>query len=66
MRSNFAVTSLSIAALVFAAGPAFAQTSADKPTMKQKVEQKADQAGDKAGNERLVDHLQGQDRALLR
>src|SRR6266849_3879924 len=39
MRSNFAVTSLSIAALVFAAGPAFAQTSADKPTMKQKAEQ---------------------------
>jgi hyperosmotically inducible protein len=49
MRSNFAVTSLSIAALVFAAaaGPAFAQTSTDKPTMKEKVEQKADQAGDK-------------------
>src|SRR6266849_9275550 len=47
MRNNFAVTSLSIAALVFAAGPAFAQTSADKPTMKEKVEQKADQAGDK-------------------
>ena len=47
MRSNFAVTSLSIAALVFAAGPAYAQTSADKPTMKEKVEQKADQAGDK-------------------
>ena len=47
MRSNFAVTSLSIAALVFAAGPAFAQTSADKPTMKEKVEQKAEQAGDK-------------------
>jgi len=47
MRSNFAVASLSIAALVFAAGPAFAQTSADKPTMKEKVEQKADQAGEK-------------------
>src|SRR6266852_1502058 len=43
MRSNFAVISLSIAALVFAAGPAFAQTSADKPTMKEK----ADQTGDK-------------------
>jgi len=47
MRSNFAVTSLSIAALVFAAGPASAQTSADKPTMKEKVEQKAEQAGEK-------------------
>jgi osmotically-inducible protein OsmY len=47
MRSTFAVSSLSIAALLFAAGPAFAQTSADKPTMKDKVEQKADQAGDK-------------------
>ena len=47
MRSNLAVTSLSIAALVFAAGPAFAQTSADKPTMKEKVEQKTEQAGDK-------------------
>jgi osmotically-inducible protein OsmY len=41
------MTSLSIAALVFAAGPAFAQTSADKPTMKEKVEQKTEQAGDK-------------------
>ena len=47
MRGNLVVTSLSIAALVFAAGPAYAQTSADKPTMKEKVEQKADQAGDK-------------------
>jgi hyperosmotically inducible protein len=47
MRSNFAVTSLSIAALVFAAGPASAQTSTDKPTMKEKVEQKAEQAGEK-------------------
>src|SRR6266851_2074416 len=47
MRCNFAVTSLGIAALVFAAGPAYAQTSADKPTMKEKVEQKADQAGEK-------------------
>src|SRR5882762_1882185 len=47
MRSNLVVTSLSIAALVFAAGPAYAQTSADKPTMKEKVEQKADQAGEK-------------------
>ena len=47
MRSNLAVTSLGIAALVFAAGPVFGQTSSDKPTMKEKVEQKADQAGDK-------------------
>ena len=47
MRGNLVVTSLSIAALVFAAGPAYAQTSADKPTMKEKVEQKADQAGEK-------------------
>ena len=47
MRSKFAVSSLVIAALVFAAGLAYAQTSADKPTMKDKVEQKADQAGDK-------------------
>jgi osmotically-inducible protein OsmY len=47
MRSKFAVSSLVIAALVFAAGLAYAQTSADKPTTKDKVEQKADQAGDK-------------------
>ena len=47
MRTNLLVTSLSIVALVFAAGPAYAQTSADKPTMKEKVEQKADQAGEK-------------------
>jgi hyperosmotically inducible protein len=44
MRKNFAVTSLSIAALVMVAGPAYAQTSADKPTMKEKVEQKTEQA----------------------
>ena len=44
MRGNLVVTSLSIAALVFAAGPAYAQTSADKPTMKEKVEQKTEQA----------------------
>ena len=47
MRSNFVVITLSIAALVLVAGPAYAQTSADKPTMKEKVEQKADQAGEK-------------------
>jgi len=47
MRSNLAVTSLGIAALAFAAGPASAQTSADKPTMKEKVEQQADQTGEK-------------------
>jgi hyperosmotically inducible protein len=35
---------LSIAALVLVAGPAYAQTSADKPTMKEKVEQKTEQA----------------------
>jgi hyperosmotically inducible periplasmic protein len=47
MRRNFAVTSLSVAALVFAAGPAYAQTSADKPTVKETIEQKADKAGEK-------------------
>ena len=47
MRGNLVVTSLSIAALVFTTGPAYAQTSADKPTMKEKVEQKTEQA--KAG-----------------
>ena len=47
MRNNLAVTSLGIAALAFAAGPAYAQTSADKPTMKEKVEQQADQTGEK-------------------
>ena len=47
MRSSRAVTSLSLAALIFAAGPAYAQTSADKPTTKEKIEQKADQAGEK-------------------
>ncbi len=44
MRSNFAVTTLSIAAMVLVAGPAYAQTSGDKPTMKEKVEQKTEQA----------------------
>jgi len=44
MRSNFVVTTLSIAAMVLVAGPAYAQTSADKPTMKEKVEQKTEQA----------------------
>ena len=47
MRSNFAVTTLSIAAMVLVARPAYAQTSADKPAMKEKVEQKTEQA--KAG-----------------
>jgi hyperosmotically inducible protein len=47
MRSKFAVTSLSIAALVFAAGLAFAETDADKGTVKERVERKADQAGEK-------------------
>jgi len=44
MRSNFAVTTLSIAAMVLVAGPAYAQTSGDKLTMKEKVEQKTEQA----------------------
>ena len=44
MRKNLAVTTLSIAALVLVAGPAYAQTSADKPTVKEKVEQKTEQA----------------------
>jgi hyperosmotically inducible periplasmic protein len=47
MRSTFAVAGLSIAALVFAAGPGFAVADEDKGTVKQRVEQKADQAGDK-------------------
>jgi hyperosmotically inducible protein len=47
MRNTFAVTSLSIAALVFATGPAFAETDVDKGTMKDRVERKADQAGEK-------------------
>jgi hyperosmotically inducible protein len=47
MRKNLALTTLTIAALVLVAGPAYAQTSADKPTMKEKVEQKTEQA--KAG-----------------
>ena len=47
MRGNFVVTTLGIAALVMVAGPAYAQTSTDKPTMKEKVEQKTEQA--KAG-----------------
>ena len=44
MRSTFVVAGVSIAALVFSAGPAFADE--DKGTVKQRVEQKADQAGD--------------------
>jgi osmotically-inducible protein OsmY len=47
MRSTFALASLSIAALVFAAGPGFAVADEDKGTVKERVEQKADQAGDK-------------------
>lgn len=47
MRSTLAVTSLSIAALVFAAGPGFAVADEDKGTVKERVEQKADQAGNK-------------------
>jgi hyperosmotically inducible protein len=47
MRSTFAVAGLSIAALVFAAGPGFAVADEDKGTVKQRVEQKADQTGDK-------------------
>ena len=47
MRSTFAVAGLSIAALVFAAGPGFAVADEDKGTVKQRVEQKAEQAGDK-------------------
>lgn len=45
MRSKFAVAGLSMAALVFAAGPVFADS--DTGTVKQRVERKADQAGDK-------------------
>jgi len=45
MRSTLVVTSLSIAALVFAAGSAFADT--DTGTVKERIEQKADQAGEK-------------------
>ena len=47
MRSTFVVTSLSIAALVFAAGPAFAESDVDKGTVKDRMERKADQAEDK-------------------
>jgi hyperosmotically inducible protein len=46
MRYKIPVTSLSIAALL-AAGPAWAQTTTDKPTMGQKIEQKADDAASK-------------------
>jgi len=45
MRSIFALTSLSIAALVVAAGPTFADT--DTGTVKERIEHKADQAGEK-------------------
>jgi len=46
MDSRGAVTSLSIAALLFAAGPALAQSSADKPSTTQKIEEKTEKAGD--------------------
>ena len=45
MRSTFVVAGVSIAALVFTAGPAFAD--ADTGTVKQRVEKKVDQTGDK-------------------
>jgi len=47
MRSHVVVATLGIAALVFGAGPALAQTSTDTPTMKEKVQQKAEGVGDK-------------------
>ncbi|HXJ81599.1 MAG TPA: BON domain-containing protein [Candidatus Methylomirabilis sp.] len=50
MSSRVAVTSFSVAALLFAAGPALAQTSADKPSVTQQMEQKADKAGDAIKN----------------
>jgi len=46
MGFNIPVTSLSIAA-VLAAGPAWAQTTADKPTTTEKIEQKAEEAKSK-------------------
>ncbi len=46
MRSRVAVTSFSAAALLFAAGPGLAQTSADKPSTTQQMQQKTDKAGD--------------------
>jgi hyperosmotically inducible periplasmic protein len=46
MRSTFIVTSLSIAALVLAAGPGFAVADEDKGTVPQRIERKADQAGE--------------------
>jgi len=47
MRSHVVVATLGIAALVFGAGPALAQTSTDTPTMKEKVQEKAEGVGDK-------------------
>jgi osmotically-inducible protein OsmY len=47
MRSTFIVTSLSIAALVLAAGPGFAVADEDKGTVPQRIERKADQTGEK-------------------
>jgi len=47
MRSTCTVTSLGIAVIVHAGAPAYAQTSADKPTITDQVEQKAGQAADK-------------------
>jgi hyperosmotically inducible protein len=45
MRNKCAVAGLGMAALVFSAGPVFADS--DTGTVKQRVERKADQAGDK-------------------
>lgn len=46
LQKTGAVLAVGVAALLIG-GPALAQTSADKPTMKEKVEQKADHVGDK-------------------
>ncbi len=46
MRFNIPAMSLSLAA-VLAAGPAWAQSAADKPTTAEKIEQKADEAKSK-------------------
>lgn len=46
MRYKIPITGLTVVALL-AAGPVWAQTSSDKPTMTEKIEQKADQAGSK-------------------
>jgi len=46
MRSTFIVTSLSITALLLAAGPGFAVADEDKGTVPQRIERKADQTGE--------------------